>query len=423
MGNSQSDETILKKSFNESELEKIKENYHKSYSIKGTDNKEYFDFTRFCKVIFFAQETKLIKLSKELNLNITLIKDVTEKEFSESQHIQATFKDYAAFVHLLSKSTVDETNKFTEFYLNCNQFSVIYDIFKGSKGSYDKPEKEIFQRIFAWLYQSYLSFCIYHNQEISSEDIETQLNNMLKLDIKESTINSLMNKYYNLESFLYNIIKNSFLSTINHHTNFGLPILFSRTKTITSSQFFLFSLMNPHIYGKKFAYKLFDCSESGFTLGNIVYSFLGFPGPVVILIQHFDKETGNEPVVGCFLNSGFKECYEGYCGDDLSFIFSIDGYDIKYYKYSSINNSDRIAKIVSKSNKYSKSKPGIGMGDFYDEPRLWIDGGDLFGSSYFSKYDQIFEHGTPFGETEKQVLNVSYILIFLFFIRLKILKL
>ena len=63
----------------------------------------------------------------------------------------------------------------------------------------------------------------------------------------------------------------------------------------------------------------------------------------------------------------FKDCYENYCGDDLTFLFSLYP-KIEKYKYE--GSSKNICFLCRRAQNFSKMIPGIGINQFYD--RNWI---------------------------------------------------
>ena len=124
--------------------------------------------------------------------------------------------------------------------------------------------------------------------------------------------------------FLKNYLKNKFFHIDNDFDLIILiPICTEPSSILTIDQFLFFCLSNAHIYSKKYAFKLFDCVRNGYNIPNLIYSFLGFDGPVVLFVQHYDMDEKKEYALGAYLNSNFKECYEKFCGDELSFIFHI----------------------------------------------------------------------------------------------------
>jgi hypothetical protein len=51
------------------------------------------------------------------------------------------------------------------------------------------------------------------------------------------------------------------------------------------------------------------------------------------------------------------------------------------------------------------------MGNRNGEIRFWLDSQELFSKSYFNKYDEVFEEGSPFKEM-KEILNIGNIEVF-----------
>jgi hypothetical protein len=137
---------------------------------------------------------------------------------------------------------------------------------------------------------------------------------------------------------------------------------------------------------------------------------MGFTGPIIILTQHYDDKNDKIISLGMYINSNFKECYEKFCGDDLSHIFTFEP-KLTIYK-STGDDKDNYCFIASKSQKFSKSKPGIGMGYRSGEIRFWLDATELFSKSQFCKYDNVFEEGTPFNGELKEMLNIGNIEVF-----------
>lgn len=316
------------------------------------------------------------------------------------------YECFCNIVHLLTKSLNDSNSKLeSKCYNGKHMISIIYDVLYGvALKEFNVKE---FKKCLIWAFNCYQKLhLLSSNKVMKLEEKENENETYMKNYVLSETLNfeKMLHFLYNLESFTFNYVTNSILNCDNILDHTGLPLIYSKLSVISQYDFFMFCLKNPHIYGKKYAYQLWNCSVDGFTIVNMVYSFMGWPGPVMIVIKHFDKITGEEPIVGMFLNSNFKECYQSYCGDDLSFIFSINNNEVKFYKYYCA--SKNILFISSKQQKYNKSKFGIGIGDFYDEPRLWLDGSDIFSKSYFSRHDTIFEEGSPFKE-DKKFLNVS----------------
>ena len=123
-----------------------------------------------------------------------------------------------------------------------------------------------------------------------------------------------------------------------------------------------------------------------------------------------DKDN-NKCVVGMYLNSNFKECFENYVGDDSCFAFQIHP-TLKIYKTEPLSSHrNRVLYLSSKNHKNTDMKPGIGLGYSYFGSKIWLDLNNPFKESYFIKSDNVFQEGSPF-EENKQYLNVKNIFYF-----------
>ena len=103
----------------------------------------------------------------------------------------------------------------------------------------------------------------------------------------------------------------------------SFPIFNEPPSTMSIYKFFFYCLSNSIISSKHYAFKLYDCKINVYNLSNLVYSFLGFTGPILILVQHHDKTSDDFITFGMFINSNFKECFSNFCGDDLSHILIV----------------------------------------------------------------------------------------------------
>ena len=56
-----------------------------------------------------------------------------------------------------------------------------------------------------------------------------------------------------------------------------------------------------------------------------------------------------------------------------------------FYKF--VGDSDKIAFISSKNQKFGKVEPGIGLGYSYGKCRFWIDSNECFKKSYFKLWN------------------------------------
>jgi len=133
---------------------------------------------------------------------------------------------------------------------------------------------------------------------------------------------------------------------------------------------------------------------------------VGFTNPMAIFISTVEK-SGKDVLLGLFINSNFKECYEGSCGDDSSAIYSFsDKMDI----YKPKGSSRRFCFIINSKSLSDKSrKMGIGMGKTNEGHKIWIDNNDLFGSSYFTTEDDVFQSGSPYESFHEKLDVINYL--------------
>ena len=122
---------------------------------------------------------------------------------------------------------------------------------------------------------------------------------------------------------------------------------------------------------------------------------------MLILVQHYDKSTDDSVTLGMFLNANFKECFSNFCGDDLSQIIVI-GNKLDIFKAIG-EDKQHYCFISSKNQKFQTHDPGIGMGFSHGNVRFWLDSNELFSKSYFGKYDDVYDEGSPFEEMEEKL--------------------
>lgn len=322
--------------------------------------------------------------------------------------------DFLMLAHILLKANSDSDDS---IYFKINIFFIIYDITKGKIEAYKDITciKDIIS-IFGFVMLIYINK--YENQKHKTdnpftEDFNCQLTEYLTANINAEQNNSLSyltikdyvdNQLYALNGFIKTNLRGVLLKKDNDFIS-QFPKFNEPPSVISMIKFFFFCLATPNVSNKSYAFKLFSCKVQGYNVSDLIYSFMGFPGPVVIMVQHFDKE-GEEIVVGMYINGNFKECYEKFCGDDMSFIFTL-GSKMTLYKYRTEEN---ICFICSRNQKYSKVQPGIGMGYNKGSIRFWLDMNELFSKSHFGKYDDVFEEGSPFNDAVEK-LNVFDIFI------------
>lgn len=393
--------------FDKNEEEKILIIYEK-YN-KMINGKNVFDEITFKKEIFLNlsdnKDFSLIKFLNDFykNKNLKNARSITSMEKEDFFHL----------AYILIKSQQDSEDE-NNLYFRKNSFFILYDIYSSKVNSFrENLNLEKISDVFEFFVNFYIKK--HEKQQNQTPKFEKKLltqflmnniefkNNLASYD---KIVNFIDNQLYNLDSFVKNYLRNKFYDNENDQSLItSFPILTEYSSILNIDQLLIFILGNPHIYCKKYAFKLYDCVKNGYNIQNLIYSFIGFAGPVVIFVQHFDKENNREVVLGAYLNSNFKECYENFCGDDLSFLFTLTP-KLHYYRYvGNGNNPDKMCFISSKNQKFSKVIPGIGLGYSVNKCRFWIDSNECFSKSYFGKYDDVFEEGTPFDKPEEQ-LNV-----------------
>ena len=231
-----------KKSFSKTESEFLTEKYINKYSKSDTKK---FDYEIFKQELFNNFKINIPSLLNQLQINLKEPMD---------------FDDYITIVHFLTKSFEEENGK-CNFYYRLNSICVVYDIFTGKKGSFEQFDNSIVRILLEWLFEGFLTYCVQHNKELIPDNIEHSSYTIKKINLDFKKVSELSDKFYNLEPFLYQYMRNCLLVRPSPYVSNGLPIPFTTLKTITASQYFLFTLMCPHVYSKKFCYKLFDCNE------------------------------------------------------------------------------------------------------------------------------------------------------------------
>jgi hypothetical protein len=422
MGNEQKGGFKSKKNlginFNEEDKNEVIKYYNKFYNKE----KKSFNFNKFIENTFLILHQQIKSNLIKFLQSFYNLKQIKKKDNTFD------LQDFFSLAYLLTKANTDSND---DNYFNKNTFFILYDIYKGKIDSYQETYYindliNIFNFITLLYFNKYsnnnknLSFTEDKFNEDYNKEFKIFLLENLKdtddsnvsienLEMNYNLVNKLVSdKLYNLESFLKHYFNGIFFNKLNdeYYENLSpFPIFNNPPNTISIYKFFYFCLTNSQISSKKYAFKLFDTKIAGYNLSDLIYSFLGFTGPVAIFIQHFPKNSKNEIILGMFLNSNFKECYEKCCGDDLSNIFCITPRIIKYNFNGDKNN---ILYIQGKSQKFSKKRPGIGMGNINGEIRFWLDSQELFSKSYFNKYDNVFEEGSPFKEM-KEILNIGNI--------------
>ena len=390
------------------------------------DSTKKFDSDKFISDSFMILDALIKK-----NIVNYLNSYYESKENSRRIKDALELNDYLAIANILLRANSDYDDS---IYYRKNTFLILYDMIKGKIGSFQNNANsfnlddllQIFN--FATLlyfnkYAKHSSKFKQNNHETFTEDFNKEMKEYIYDNImngsdesnKEITLALLEefidNKLYALDGFLKNHFRTYFLNRSNDDSYSSLtpfPLFNDPPSTIPSYQFFYYCLSNTIISSKSYAFKLYDCKIQGYNLSDLIYSFLGFTGPIAIFTQHYDEKKEKNIILGMFINSNFKECYEKFCGDDMSCIFTIEP---KMNFYKCVGDKDKICFISSKNQKFSKTRPGIGLGWRAGDIRFWLDANELFSKSYFSKYDNVFEEGSPFEEM-KEKLNIGNIEVF-----------
>jgi hypothetical protein len=348
------------------------------------------------------------------------------------------FSDFLALAYILIKS---QANPEDFIYYKKSSFHIIYDLIQGKIGSFkeSKYQFKIIQIFFDFLLKIFLNRSnmneelinnlnedkllgiIRHNlskpsnSSIDIEKCDFNTNLIIPQEIIDSSLECEKRDYVsnedmelflinfkNLDKFLCYYFNLQFMG-VEYDASLMTSIPEMKEGGLTTEMYFLFCLMNEEIYDKKWGYKLFDTRKDGISIAPMIHSFLGFPGPVAIFIHHWEKSENKEYIIGALMKGIYMEPYPKL--DDSTHLFFLFP-TIRKLKFLDLPN--RIALFQSKS---LQSKPGIGFGNYKDLPRLWIDGKNINSDSYFLTYDSVFEEGSIFNESHKQ-LNIMNIEIY-----------
>ena len=135
---------------------------------------------------------------------------------------------------------------------------------------------------------------------------------------KLSSFNSL-NLFSSFFSGLY-LAHISFRSLSFKYIN-PFPIFSEAPSTIPIYQFFFFCLSNTNISNKPYAFKLYDCKTQGYNLSDLIYSFIGFTGPVIILINHYNED--GDSIIFRYFSTNKYGLFLHHLGSITSFKFLI----------------------------------------------------------------------------------------------------
>lgn len=337
--------------FDEHEMDSMK----KLFNRLSANGSKLVELTKLNESIFLGMTVKTIDFLNSI---------YSEKKLSKITNL--SFDDLVYLSYVLTKINQSGDDQFG-FYYRKSTLLILYDLVVGKFGMCEETlNVDILTELLAFATSVFNSvqqkkldfdkraFLVSLKENILSEGKST-VNFQTIRDFTE-------NMWYNLEPYLKAYFTSVLLKDSNYlHFNFSLPIFTSPSSFLKIDEYFQFLLLNPHVFGKPHAFKLYDCSKQGFNIPELIYSFLGFGGSIGIFIEHLEVSKRQRYVFGVFLNSNLKDCYENFCGDDLSFIFSITPI-LEVYKYG--GSSKKICYLCRRAQNFSKMIPGIGMKNF-----------------------------------------------------------
>ena len=397
--------------------------YAKKYIDQTNNNK--FKSEKFFQLVFTYLSNEIsTNIIKYLNSFYSEIK--AQRQLQQGQNLEIV--DIMTLAQILIKSYLDFDEN---IYYHKSIVLILYDMINGELFYHEKNKENLNMDIITKIFNFVI--LIYFNKYAKKSstlkfDMKETFNQEFNSNIKEFILCNILNKYklsqedfttkitvaqlseflekklFALDGFVisyFSTVLFNLEQDLNNENMTSFPIFNEPPSTMSIYKFFFYCLSNSIISSKHYAFKLYDCKINGYNLSNLVYSFLGFTGPIIILVQHHDKNLSDFITFGMFINNNFKECFSNFCGDDLSHILILGdkmdilktvGDDHEHYCY-----------ISSKNQKFQKMKPGIGMGYSHGQIRFWLDSNELFSKSYFGKYDDVYEEGSPFEEMEEKL--------------------
>ena len=388
------------------------------------DNKE-FRLDRFLSMVFTF-------ISNEISSNINNFLNSYYAEIKSSRKLTPDQKletiDIMTMAQILIKSSMDYDES---IYYHKKMILIIYDMIHGELLYHEKNKDSLDMEKIVKVFD--FAILIYFNKYAKKSttlkiDTKEIFNAEFNASIKDFIYCNILNKFkldqedYSkpisveqltefidkklpaLDGFIISYFSTYLFNLENDPNNENMtcfPIFNDPPSTLPITKFFFYCLSNSIISSKHYAFKLYDCKINGYNLSNLVYSFLGFTGPIIILVQHHDKASDNFITFGMFINKNFKECFSNFCGDDLSHILIL-GDKLEVLKTVG-DDHEHYCYISSKNQKFQKHEPGIGMGYSHGQIRFWLDSNQLFSKSYFGKYDDVYEEGSPFEEMEEKL--------------------
>ena len=430
MGNDENSKSSSKKSNKKEEWIKLTDKEKQgviSYTKKYLDqlNNNAFKSQNFFSTVFtYISKEILSNINKYLNSFYSEIK--IERKLQPEQNLEII--DIMTLAQILVKSHLDFDEN---IYYHKSLVLILYDMINGELFYWEKNKDDLDINIITKIFNFII--LIYFNKyakKSSTLKLDTKeiFNTEFNANVKEFILCNILNKYkltqddfntkitsellsefiekklFSLDGFVisyFNTLLFNLESDPNNENLTSFPIFNEPPSTLSITKFFFYCLSNSIISSKHYAFKLYDCKINGFNLSNLVYSFLGFTGPILILVQHHDKTKDDFITFGMYINKNFKECFSNFCGDDLSHIVIL-GDKMEILKTVG-DDHEHYCYISSKNQKFQKMKPGIGMGYSNNQMRFWLDANELFSKSYFGKYDDVYDEGSPFEEMEENL--------------------
>ena len=395
------------------------------YIKKFLNDKKELRLDNFLTTIFtYISKEVSSNLNNFLNSYYTEVK--SSRKLQPGQNLEII--DIMTLAQILIKSSMDSDEN---IYYHKKMILLLYDILHGEILYHEKEKDNL--KIDTIVKSFNFAILIYFNKYAKKSatltlDAKEIFNDEFNSNIKEFILCNILNKYKleqedfskpitvdqltefidrklpSLDGFIISYFSTYLFNLENDPSNENMtsfPIFNDPPSTLSIAKFFFYCLSNTIISSKHYAFKLYDCKINGYNLSNLVYSFLGFTGPIIILVQHHDKANDNFITFGMFMNKNFKECFSNSCGDDLSHILIL-GDKLEILKTVG-DDHEHYCYISSKNQKFQKHQPGIGMGYSHGQIRFWLDSNELFSKSYFGKYDDVYEEGSPFEEMEEKL--------------------
>jgi len=352
------------------------------------------------------------------------------QNFYESVNLQRrmkfefSFEDFSTVAYLLINANDNERDT---LYYKVDTFYILHDILTGNISSHNEKAFDYrnIKMIFEFFVKIFIDYQLPKNKDLAKEHLdESKFDKFLKitlsredqkkrvmyekdesnLTVEKEELNKFLKTLVGLESYLkmnfrlklFGLDANLFITSI--------PIYYEPSEILTTDQYLFLCLSNRNLRNYKMAFKFYDTRRDGFYLPNAIFSFMGFEGPIAFFFKHVDEETNKECILGGLVTSNVREFFKDKCcGDENTVLFTFTP-KLEFFKV--IGSLEKILYISSNRFNIGEREPGIGFGYYHDQYKFWIDTHDIQHQSYFMKYDDVFEEGSPFEEAFKY-LNVS----------------